>query len=123
MVIGPCILLTPCIYIKPLITHFQLPLEHSPLYPSLSLEIQHLQSRIDHFSHTHTPLSFYSTLLPPASFRKSPFPLTLPFFSLITKSISSILISSSPLNVLNQQILIILPIEWLFDHYFSFLLF
>lgn len=46
----------------PLITHLQLPLEHPHLVPLLSLKIQHMQNRIDHFS----SLSCLSAL-PPAT--------------------------------------------------------
>lgn len=47
------------------------------------------------------------------------------FLSSVTKILGSPLVSSSPspLNLLNQQILKILPTEWLLDCYFSFLLF
>lgn len=47
------------------------------------------------------------------------------FLSSVTKILGLPLVSSSPspLNLLNQQILKILPTEWLLDCYFSFLLF
>lgn len=100
------------------------------IYPALQSPISSsLQSIPLWVLHYHLKFSIYKTeliispdptdsLLYPAShslfFRNSPFPWIIPLFSLkSSKTLDSTLISSSfsPLNVLNQQILIIFPAD------------
>ena len=119
---------------SPLITHFQLLLDHLHLGPSLSLEIQRIDqnwsiwkaeliiSSLLHCLSTHPPTSHpIHSHLEILHFHES---YHIFLFS-VTKTLGSTLVSSSPspLNPLNQQILIILPTEWLLDCCFSFLLF